>query len=105
MLTSGNDPLLFPPSNIGVTASPSRPASGSAAVSISDTTAATSRSASTTGYNTMEDTLTDPALVDPHVAYYFESVVNMQYVFGTDAARKVLREVSAVFLGVNLIDC
>ena len=53
----------------------------------------------------MEDTLTDPALVDPHVAYYFESVVNMQYVFGTDAARKVLREVSAVFLRVNLIDC
>ena len=97
MMISTDDSLLFPPGNgvFGTSASPSRPASGSAMATTADVTAATSLSTST-GYNTADDCLTDPALVEPHISYYFESVVSMQYVFGVETARGVLRSVSAV---------
>lgn len=73
---------------------------------MTDITAATSRPAST-GFNTADDILTDQALVDPHVVYYFDSVMPMQYVFGAEAARGVLRNVSDVpeSVRVELLTC
>lgn len=39
------------------------------------------------------DALTDPALVEPHMQYYLDSVLPMQYVFTTEKANGVLRSV------------
>ena len=60
---------------------PTRPASGSNSGSIS------------TGPTAHKDPLTEPALVEPHMRYYFDSVLQMQYVFASEKAHGVLQTV------------
>lgn len=97
LMSTGNESMLHSHGNgmFGSTTSPSGLFSGLTLGNSMEVTAATSRSGST-GFSAADDNLTDPALVDPHIAYYFESVVSMQYVFGTEAARGVLQNVSTV---------
>ncbi|KAH8117767.1 fungal-specific transcription factor domain-containing protein [Phellopilus nigrolimitatus] len=91
MMMPGNESLLFqgaypaqqpqhqpqPP--------PTRPASGS-----------TSRSATSSAPGAgFSDPLTDPSLVEPHVRYYFDSVMPMQYVFASEKAQGVLQNLFA----------
>lgn len=85
LLLSGDESMVFP----GTYSTPSphqpqqpltRPPSGS-----------NSTSSSATLYN--KDPLTEPALVDPHVRYYFDSVMPMQYAFASERAHGILQSV------------
>ncbi|KAI5119124.1 hypothetical protein M0805_007870 [Coniferiporia weirii] len=93
LMLSGDESLLFqgpyatgsPHQHQHQHQPPTRPPSGSAS---STTVSSTSSSAQGVG---LSDALTDPSLVDPHVRYYFDSVMPMQYVFAADKAQGVLQ--------------
>ncbi|KAL5503906.1 hypothetical protein ACEPAH_7977 [Sanghuangporus vaninii] len=85
----GDESLLF--AGGGTYAAPSsRSPSASASASASEPSRSNSTPAA--GYS---DPLTDPALVDPHVQYYFDSVMPMQYSFASGRARGVLQNLFA----------
>ena len=84
-MMAGDESLLF--SGGTYAGPPSRSPSAS--------TSEPSRSNSTPGAG-YSDPLTDPALIDPHVQYYFDSVMSMQYSFGSGRARGVLQNVCTV---------
>ncbi|KAL5526794.1 hypothetical protein ACEPAF_8519 [Sanghuangporus sanghuang] len=88
-MISGDESLLF--AGGGTYAAPSsRSPSASASASASEPSRSNSTPAA--GYS---DPLTDPALVDPHVQYYFDSVMPMQYSFASGRARGVLQNLFA----------
>lgn len=87
-MLAGDESLLFPTG--GTYAAPTSRSSSSSA---SASAPSRSNSSPSGGYT---DPLTDPALVEPHVQYYFDSVTSMQYAFASERARSVLQNVCTV---------
>lgn len=86
LMISGDDSMLLSgayttPSPHQPQQTPSRPPSGSNSCNIASSSA---------GY---KDPLTEPALVEPHMRYYYDSVLPMQYVFASEKAHGVLQTV------------